>query len=269
MFLLKNWKAYFYVYKIRIQKALAYKFDVYGNIIWQCIVMFSTAFFWKALYAGYDTVKGVAVEDMLIYTIVSSMMSLLFLIDVESRVVNSVKKGTIATDMLKPINLFGIFFFEDLGYTTSVVFQNVIPILVIGSVFIAVPKPADVGAFLLFVPCLVMSYLINWLLAASYSTWAFTAINIWPMIEVKRHLVRLLSGSIIPMWFFPEWLANILNCLPFVYIYQLPLDIYIGKYDMKTVLPRIGMQFVWLVLLWLLFLYLQKRVTKRVMIQGG
>lgn len=72
--------------------------------------MFATAFFWKALYSGYDTVKGVRAEDMLVYTIVSSMMTLLFLNDVESRVVNSVKKGTIATDMLKPINLFLIYF---------------------------------------------------------------------------------------------------------------------------------------------------------------
>ena len=58
----KNWKAYVYVYKVRIQKSLAYRFDVYGNIIWQCIVMLSTAYFWRALYKGYDLVKGVREE---------------------------------------------------------------------------------------------------------------------------------------------------------------------------------------------------------------
>lgn len=265
----KNWKAYLYVYKIRIQKALAYRFDVYGNIIWQCIAMFAMAFFWRALYKGVDTVNGVQAEDMLVYTIVSSMMTLFFLTDVESRVVSSVRKGTVATDMLKPINLFGIYFFEDLGYTTSVFFQNVIPIFLIGSLFIAVPKPSSVQAFLLFLPCLVMSYLINWLLAACCSTWAFTVINIRPLTEIKKYLLSLLSGSMIPMWFFPEWLSNILNVLPFVYIYQLPLDIYIGKYEMETLLPRLGIQFAWLVLLWLLFWYLQKQVTKKVMVQGG
>lgn len=269
MFLRKNWKAYFYVYKIRIQKALAYRFDVYGNIIWQCIAMFATAFFWKALYAGYDIVKGVKVEDMLVYTIVSSMMSLFFLVNVESRVISSVRKGTVATDMLKPINLYGIYFFEDLGYTTSVIFQNVLPILLIGSLFIAVPKPDSLSAFLLFIPSVIMSYLINWLLAACYSTWAFTAINMSPMVAVKQHMIRLLSGSIIPMWFFPNWLSNVLNVLPFVYIYQLPLDIYIGKYEMENLLPRMGIQFIWLLILGALFLFLQKRVTKRVMVQGG
>ena len=265
----KNWKAYAYVYKVRIQKSLAYRFDVYGNIIWQCIVMLSTAYFWRALYKGYDLVKGVREEDMLVYTVISSVMSLLFQTNVESRVISSVRKGTIATDMLKPVDLYGIYFFEDLGYTTSVLFQNVLPVLLIGSLLIAVPRPASVEAFLLFIVCVVISYLINWLLGACYSTWAFTALNMGAMTAVKRHIVRLLSGSIIPIWFFPEWLSNILNQLPFVYIYQLPLDIYIGRYERETLLPRMGMQLLWLALFGALFLYLRKCVTKRVLVQGG
>lgn len=269
MLLAKNWKAYFYVYKIRIQKALAYKFDVYGNIIWQCIVMFASAYFWKALYLGHNTVKGVQINDMLVYTVVSSMLSLLFIADVEYRVIGSVHKGTVATDMLKPINLYGIYLFEDLGYTTAVFFQNIIPIFIIGSLFVAVPKPASVSMVLLFIPCVIISYMINWLLAACFSTWAFTAINMRPMVEVKYHLLRLLSGSIIPIWFFPDWLGNILKILPFAYIYQLPLDIYIGKYEVDVLLPRIGLQLIWLIVLWILFLYLQKRVTKHVLVQGG
>ncbi len=264
-----NWKAYFYVFTVRLQKALAYRSDVYGNIIGQCIVMFATAFFWRALYAGHDVVKGVQVGDMLVYTIMSSMMSMLFSINVESRVSSSVRKGTIATDMLKPINLYGIYFFEDLGYTTSIFFQNVLPIFIIGSLFITVPRPASLGAFLVFIPCVVISYLINWLFAACYSTWAFVTMYMGSMFAVKFQLIRLLSGSIIPMWFFPEWLSDILNVLPFVYIYQLPLDIYIGKLAIEDSLPRIGMQLVWLGLLWLLFRFLQKRITRHVMIQGG
>lgn len=264
-----NWKAFYYVYKTRIQKTLAYRFDVYGNIIWQCIVMFATAFFWKALYEGYETVKGVQVEDMMVYTIVSSMMSLLFITFVEQRVIQSVEKGTVATDMLKPISLFGIYFFEDLGYTTSLIFQNVLPIFIIGSVFIAVPTPHSAVDFLLFIPSLIMAYLINWLLAACFSTWAFTAINMQPMVQVKKHLIRLLSGCVIPMWFFPDWLSDVLNVLPFVYIYQLPLDIYIGKYEINVLLGKMGIQAAWLITLFLLFTFLQKRVTKHVLVQGG
>jgi len=106
-------------------------------------------------------------------------------------------------------------------------------------------------------------------LAASFSTWAFTAINMSAMGAVKDHVIRLLSGSIIPMWFFPEWMERLLNLLPFVYIYQLPLDIYINKHSQEILLGKMIMQFLWVVILLVLFLYLQKRTVKKVLVQGG
>lgn len=264
-----NLTAYFYVYKIRIQKSLAYHFDVYGNIFMQCIIMFSTACFWRALYSVNSVVQGVEAEQMYIYTVVSTGMSVFFMNEVEHRVMHSVEKGTISVEMLKPISLYGIFFFEDLGKLTALLFQNLLPILFIGSFFIAVPKPVSATAFLLFLTSLIMAYLIHWLLAACFSMWAFVTIDMVPLLQVKKHLVRLLSGSIIPLWFFPDWLAAILNYLPFVYIYQLPLDIYIGKEEMKNLIPRMGIQISWVVVLFVLFTVLQKRILRKIMIQGG
>lgn len=262
-------KAYFYVYKMQIQKTLAYRFDVYGNIIMQCIIMFATAFFWKALFADTSRVQGVDAENMLVYTVISSMMSVLFHINVENRVVKSVEKGTVAVDMLKPVNLYAIYLFEDLGRITALFFQNMIPIFLIGSLCIAVPKPAGGISFLLFLLSVLMAFCINWLLAACFSMWAFTAVNMDPLLQVKKHIIRLLAGGIIPMWFFPDWLYTLLNVFPFVYIYQLPLDLFIGKVCPADAAPRLCIQFVWVGILFGLLYTLQRRVTRRVMVQGG
>ena len=264
-----HFDAYLFIYRTRIQKTLAYKFDVFANIIFQSIVMFATAFFWKALYSGYDTVQGISVREMLTYTVISSLMSIFLTTNVEQRVIASVREGTVAMDMLKPIRLFGIYLAEDLGNITSLFFQNALPIFIIGSICIAVPVPAGGQNFALFLLSFLMAFIINWLLAAIFSMWAFTAINMDPMVQVKKHLIRLLSGSIIPMWFFPHWLKSILEFLPFTYIYQLPLDIYIGKSPVMEFYPRLCIQLFWTVLLFIVFSILQKRVLKKVMVQGG
>ena len=99
--------------------------------------------------------------------------------------------------------------------------------------------------------------------------WAFTAISMDALFQVKKHLIRLLSGSIIPIWFFPDWLADILNLLPFVYIYQLPLDIYIGSASELDISRRMMIQLVWFILLAGIFLLLSKKSLKKVMVQGG
>ncbi len=121
-------KKYLYVVKTQIIKSLTYEFNVYGNIIMQTIIMITSSFFWKALYKDHSTVSGVDADSMLTYVIVSSLLSVLLITNVERRIQISVQKGTVATDMMKPISLFGVYFAEDIGNIVALVFQNMIPI---------------------------------------------------------------------------------------------------------------------------------------------
>ncbi len=260
---------YLYIIKTQIIKSMTYEFNVYGNIVMQTIIMITSAYFWKALYRQHSSAGGVDAESMLTYVILSSVLSVLLITNVERRIEQSVGKGTVATDMMKPVNLFGVYFAEDIGSVIALVFQNMLPILLIGSLMIKVPVMADLRDLPLFVVTVVQSFLINWLIAALFGMIAFTAVNIDALIQVKKHLLRLLSGSIIPIWFFPAGVAKVLSSLPFVYIYQLPLSIYIGRGSRAEHLWQMRIQFMWLVILTALFLLIHNKVTRKVMVQGG
>ena len=260
---------YCYIIKTQIIKSLTYEFNVYGNIIMQTIIMITSAYFWQALYKDKSIVGGVDSESMLTYIIISSVLSVLLITNVERRIQSSVEKGTVATDMMKPISLFGIYFAEDIGSVIALIFQNMLPILVIGSLMIKVPVMADIHDLPFFMISVAESFLINWFIAALFGMIAFTAVNIDALIQVKKHLLRLLSGSIIPIWFFPGGVSGILESLPFVYIYQLPLSIYIGRGERADYIKGMQIQFIWLVVLSLLFFYVEGRVTRKVMVQGG
>ena len=262
-------KKYLYVIKTQIIKSMTYEFNVYGNILMQTIIMITSAYFWRALYKGQGTVGDVDADSMLTYVVLSSMLSVLLITNVERRIQMSVIKGTVATDMMKPINIFGVYFAEDMGNIAALIFQNLLPILVIGSLMIRVPRMADVRDLPLFASSAIVSFLINWLIAALFGMIAFTAVNIDALIQVKKHLLRLLSGSIIPIWFFPPGVARVLGALPFVYIYQLPLSIYIGRGDRAQQLSQMRIQLIWLAVLAGLFFLVQNRVTRKVMVQGG
>ena len=255
--------------KTQLIRSFTYRFDVYGNIIMQTIIMVTTAFFWKALFGSGTFRNGMNADSMLTYTIMSSMMSVLFATGVERRIQRSVQNGSIATEMMHPVNIFGVYFAEDIGIVAARILQNMVPILIIGCLLIRVPVIASAASIPLFGVSLILSMGINWLLAAVFGMWAFTAVDMDALIQVKKHLLRLLSGSIIPVWFFPDWFKTILEALPFVYIYQLPLDIYVGSTARSDILCRMFIQLVWLVVLAILFYFLQRRVLKKVMVQGG
>lgn len=262
-------KKYLYVVKTQIIKSFTYSFNVYGNIIMQTIIMITSAFFWRALYGSEAYVKGVNVDGMLSYIVLSSMLSVILFTNVERRIEVSVEKGTVAADLMKPINIFGVYFAEDAGSVIALVFQNLLPIFIIGSLLIRVPKMADASLLPLFVISVLESVLINWFISALFGLWSFTAVNIDALIQVKKHLIRLLSGSIIPLWFFPDRFREILEYLPFVYIYQLPLSIYIGKGSREEIMGQMIIQLVWLLILAFVFVLVQKQITKKVMVQGG
>lgn len=262
-------RPYLYIAKIKIQSSLAYRFDVLSTIFIQSIVMLAAAFFWSAVYGVRESAMGVTGKSMLTYVIVSSFIGCLFTNGVEERIIDSVRRGSIATDMIKPVNLFGIFLAEDLGNIASAFFQKALPLLVVASLLIHFPLPASGIHLLLFFISFLLSYAINWLLSAIFGMWAFTLISLGPMKAVKLHLVSLLSGSIVPLWFFPSWLQTVLGLLPFPYIYQLPLSIFIGKYDFITIAAQMGIQLAWVIVLLFVFMFLQRKATSRVLVQGG
>lgn len=262
-------KKYLYVIKTQIIRSFIYSFNVYGNIIMQTIIMITSAFFWRALYGLEGSVMGVDVDGMLTYIVLSSMLSVVLFTNVERRLEESVIKGTVAVDLMRPINIFGVYFAEDLGSIIALILQNLLPIFVIGSLLIKVPVMADVSLLPIFIISVIQSLIINWLISALFGLWSFTAVNIDALIQVKKHLVRLLSGSIIPLWFFPDWFRCILEKLPFMYIYQLPLTIFIGRGSKSEMLEQLILQTAWLVILAVAFYVISNRIVKRVMVQGG
>ena len=260
---------YLFVCKTRIIRSFTYKFDVYGNILMQTIIMITTSFFWKALFKDSTFGNNITADSMMTYTIMSSVLSVLFITGVERRIQQSVEKGTIAIDLMRPVNIFGMFLAEDLGNTAALLVQNLLPILFLGSVLLRFPAIVSLSAIPVFTASVLLSMAINWLLAAIFGLWAFTAISMDPLYQAKKHLIRLLSGSIIPIWFFPKQLSDVLNLLPFVYIYQLPLDIYIGSASNAEIHRRMLIQLAWVLILSTLFGILSKKSLKKVLVQGG
>ena len=126
-------KAYLFVAKVRIQSALAYRFNVISTISIQCLLMFAMACFWKAAYGGTGNVSGVGEREMLTYTTISVIMGNLLTMGVEGRIESSVRSGSVALDMLKPVNIYGIYLAEDLGDMAVAFFQTAVPLFLIGS----------------------------------------------------------------------------------------------------------------------------------------
>ena len=255
--------------KVRFLLALSYRFEVFITISTRLILLFASVFFWKTAFAGIDEVAEVNQEQMLVYSIMAIVLAVVNTFFIEDKIREKIRRGNVALDFIKPVNVFLMYFMEDVGDSLTAFVQRAIPILICAALFVTIPKPYSLIHFLLFLLSACISFLLLWLLSALFALLYFKYIDFGPLSNVKNYLITILSGSLIPVWFFPESVQKILEFLPFIYIYQLPLGIFIGRENISGALTGIGIQAFWCALAAFLFNYCRRRVIKTIIAQGG
>ncbi len=261
--------SYLYMIKVKLLLAFNYRAEFFIGMISKMVLLSATAFFWKAAYKGIDVQGAVNERQMLIYSVISIIMSQIFSISVEDNIRSRVRMGNVAVDFIKPVNVFLMYFSEDIGNAVTSIVQKVVPIIIFSVLFIVTPVPYSILHFMLFAVSAIISYMILWFSNAIFGLFYFWAIDMGPLGTIKDYLILILSGSFVPIWFFPQSVQAVLKCLPFIYMYQHPISIYIGKVSYSEAAGGIFIQIVWTVIFALIFNHIKKRVERNVLVQGG
>lgn len=262
-------RPYVYMIKIKLLLAFNYRFEVLFGLLAKLLILCATVFFWRAAYHNINSVRDVSENQMIVYSVLSVILSSLFDVSVEGNIRGRIRKGSIAVDYIKPVRMFAMYFCEDLGNSVSSMVITAVPVLAVSSIFFINPLPASPLHLMLFLPSVCLSYGILWLMSALFGLLYFWLIDIGPLGYVKDYIILILSGSFVPVWLFPQSVQLILKFLPFIYTYQLPLSVYIGKASPGEALNGMAVQALWVAVFGLLFTYLKKRVEKKVLVQGG
>ena len=262
--------AYWYITKMKLLTGLAYRFEVFASVGTNLILMLASVFLWKAAYSGgTQQVNALNLQDLTTYTILSIMLSSVYVCGVQDTIYRKIRDGQIVTDFYRPIPLLACYLADDIGGMLSALINKVLPLFLFAALFFGVPWPSSGISLLLFIPCCLISYGILWLLSALVGLIAFWVMEIGNMGMVKDSIVRVLSGSIVPLWFFPESVQTVSKFLPFQYTYQTPLGIYIGNIGTREALAAMGIQFIWIAVLFMLLAAGWKRTKTKTLIQGG
>ncbi|XEC93608.1 ABC transporter permease [Paenibacillus tarimensis] len=259
--------------KMRILTGLAYRFEVFAAVGTNLILITASVFLWYAAYGGgvisAGQAEGLTLNDMVTYTVMSSLIGFVFVCGVQNTLYNKIREGQIATDFYRPVPLLACYLADDIGAMIGGLANKALPLLVFVSLAFGPPLPASWTGLLLFLPSVLLSYAILWLLSALVGLVAFWAMELGNMGIVKDAIVRVLSGSLVPIWFFPDTMQKISVYLPFQYTYQTPLGIYIGVIGTGEAMRAMAIQVCWIAALYLLLALVWRRAKTKTLIQGG
>lgn len=262
-------QAIIYKIKMHINISITYRFGVISSLISNFIILLATIYFWRAAYANTATVAGINEKQMITYSVIVAILGSLLRCSIGDTLGDRIREGNIALDLVKPVNIYILFFAQDIGELTSGMLLKAFPLFLFSIIFVRFSAPISVPAFFCFLLSSVLAYLIIWLIGAIVGVMTFWVMNVGPLGFVKDVIIRLLSGSLVPVWFFPKAFQNIINYTPFVYTYQLSAGVYIGKISLSQAIYGNILQVFWIVTLFLIFTLLRIRSTRKVMVQGG
>jgi ABC-2 type transport system permease protein len=182
---------------------------------------------------------------------------------------NQIKSGAIDTDLMKPLDFHWYMLARSIGEMLIGVGVLGLPALLVAYIFLGVQFPPDVLSGLLFVPSLVLGFLLLFHLNFLLGSLAIVALDIRHISWAYFSVVRFLGGQIVPLWLFPPFVAVIAEVLPFKGTYYIPISIYIGKLAGIEAIKALGFQVMWLIVLVLLSRLVWGAAHRRLVVQGG
>lgn len=265
-------KAYLYIVGTSFKKGIAYRADNILGIIRRFILLFIQICIWKAVLGteGNTNVNNTYIDfnSMAVYVTISAALSMVINNGVIWQLNQKIKTGEISADLIKPLNLMGTIMANNIGESIRGLVLEFSPCILIVIITYGFSIPSF-PYFILFIVTVINAYILYFLINYIVGIAGFWYYEIFHLQRLLSDVMRLLSGSLIPAWFFPDILNKINVFLPFRLIYYFPICVYLESISMIQIVYLFVQQILWNIIIFILCKFLWSKAKYKMTIQGG
>ncbi len=262
----------FEVAKLAFQANLAYKMNTLLTLVNQVFFLYYRIYIWRALYRGMGSAAtrmgAISLRDMTTYSVVSAAQSVVIETEVLTRMDEKIRTGEVAMDLTKPLSLKMFLFSETIGNNAYKFIVELTPLVLMSLFLFGIEVPCW-ESLVIFAVSLVNGMIIYFLICYSLGLLGFWYLSVWQFKMLLGNLINVFAGSVIPLWFFPDFLAQLSLFLPFRFIYFVPLSIYLEKVDPAGAIWLVLEQIMWIGILLIVEKTLWRKGVKKIVVQGG
>jgi ABC-2 type transport system permease protein len=261
--------AYLELIRMRFLMMLAYRVNYYSGIIIYAINIGAYYFMWKAIYGNAGTLAGFTVEQMTTYIAVSWMARAFYFNNLDREISNEIRDGSVAVQMTRPYNYLLVKMMQGFGEGLFRLSLFMLPGMIVVWLIFPIQLPTDPMRWAIFFVMIWFSFLINSQLNILTGLFAFFVENNEGLMRMKRVVVDLLSGVVVPIAFFPVWAKPVLDWLPFPAITYLPSSVFTGRMAGSEAWQALLVQLVWFAVLIVPIVLMWRASRRRLFVQGG
>lgn len=262
-------KKYLSVAKVTMQNTLAYRFNYVMTLVASFIFILSMFYLWKSIYVGRTELAGFTWDQMKTYLFITFLSNTLVSWYSETRISRKIIDGSVAMDLVKPIDFQKARLSETIGSSLVEGWIAAIIITIFIVIYGGILIPGDTLTIILFLFSLIISLGIKFGIVYAFSLLCFWTTSSMGIAWSRAAITNLFSGALIPLTFFPEWLQSLSYALPFQGIVFIPASIFLGKIHGMEIIQLIGLQLFWVIVLWIVGKLIWNWAVRQVTIHGG
>jgi len=165
-------------------------------------------------------------------------------------VARDIQLGRLSNFLLKPVSYLKYMAVLSLGRVSLALFSGVLlQVVVIIAPHRILVKP-DFINLLVIIPMIVVGYFVQLFLAVLTDFIAFWTTEINGIFRFIAVLTRFLSGTLFPISLLPMIMVKINSAFPFVYTFFVSTQLYLGKMSTLEGLLGLGIEIIWLFVLY-------------------
>jgi len=217
------------------------------------IVFAAQYYFWKMAFGdnAQMTIKGYTFNEIIQYYLLLRIVSDIVDSRAGFRMGELILSGKISFLLLKPVTLKKWMIAEEVGRVFVDLLTKALFFFGIAQLIVGLPQLSWI-AFLLLITSLLLSFLLSFTLFFIVGCVAFYVEAVAGLNYAFRRVIFFFSGGLIPLAFFPETFQRVLNFLPFKYIFDLPVSIFLhfNQLSPLDLVKGLGIQLFWIIVVW-------------------
>ena len=246
------------------QRALTYRFEVMMYRVGEMGEMIALILMWTAIYGDQELIRGFSIREMITYILIGNLFNAMIRNFLTGIVSADIKEGRLSAFLLMPISYFQFVISREIGRISvatfmSVISQSLIIMLFFGSFIIN----AD-GLYLLMILIMViLAFFTELLLSYLIGLSAFWFDDVDGLHSTVGRVQKFFSGGYFPLSLLPAGFVGVSYFLPFAYSFFVPAQLYLKKIDLVAGAKGIGVQMIWILILYGISIFMWKRGLKR------
>lgn len=261
-------KKYLTVFIKSLKSELIYRWAALWGIVGAVLGFLIQIFLWQALLST-GVRNDTNFPDMLLYVLINSLVLQLTRANVAGVIETAMIDGTISMELLRPISYKGYMLAHTLGKNIYGALTATLPILLMSLFFLSGAVLPDLVHIPLFLLSALLGIALKFEVTYLAGLTAFWLQRCWFIRFYLTGLSTIFGGTMVPIWFYPEFLKTLSYWLPFRYVTFEPINIFLMKTSVEQAWVSILAALLWLIGLSIVDKLVWRAATKKLTVNGG